>query len=126
MTVNWTKSKGATNYRVFRKEGTGSWKRLADVGNVATYTDTTAVAGTKYAYTVRCIGTDGSYTSAYDSTGITITYIAAPVLKSAASKSAGVVVDWTKSKGATSYRVFRKEGTGSWKKLFAGLKSMRD
>ncbi|MBQ5343473.1 MAG: hypothetical protein J6Z24_08490, partial [Oscillospiraceae bacterium] len=88
-----------------------------DVGNVATYTDKTAVSGTKYTYTVRCIGSDGSYKSAYDTTGITVTYIAAPVLKSVTGTSTGVTVTWTKSKGATNYRVFRKEGTGSWKKM---------
>ena len=91
---------------------------IADVGDVATYTDKTAVSGKTYIYTVRCLsGDEKSFISSFDAKGLTITYIAAPVLKTATSGTSGVTVTWEKSAGATKYRVFRKEGSGGWKKI---------
>ena len=68
---------------------------------------------------MRCVSADGkTYTSAYNTTGLSITYIAAPTLKSvsAAAKS-GVVVTWSAVDGASNYRVYRKTSGGSWSKL---------
>ena len=114
----WVKSDGATKYRVYRKEGSGSWKKLADVGDVNTYTDTTAVSGTTYSYTVRCLSEDGKNTvSGYDTTGKSVTYYAAPVLESVTSSSSGLTISWEKSEGATRYRVYRKSGDSGWSKL---------
>ena len=115
--VVWEKSEGAELYRVFRKTEGGSWKKLADTASL-TYTDTTAEAGTRYSYTVRCMNSAGTAaTSAYDTVGKTITYIAAPVLTSVTNTSTGVKVVWEKSEGAEVYRVFRKTEGGSWRKL---------
>lgn len=114
--VNWAKMTGAEKYRVFRKTGTGGWKKLGDTTGVY-YNDKTAVSGTKYSYTVRCINAGGTaYTSPFNS-GKSITYIAAPTLKSVAKVTGGVKFTWTKSTGAEKYRVFRKTGSGSWAKL---------
>ena len=114
----WVKSEGAVKYRVYRKEGSGSWKKLADVGDVNTYTDTTAVSGTTYSYTVRCLSEDGKSTvSGYDSTGKSVTYYAAPVLESVTSSSSGLTISWEKSAGAVKYRVYRKSGDSGWSKL---------
>ena len=116
--VTWEKSAGASKYRVFRKEGTGTWKKVADVGNVVSYTDQTAVSGHTYTYTVRCLSADGTaFISSFDAAGKTVIYIAAPVLKLAESVPSGVKVSWEKSVGAARYRVYRKEGSGSWTKI---------
>ncbi|MCD8341819.1 MAG: hypothetical protein LUC87_06660, partial [Clostridiales bacterium] len=51
-----------------------SWVSIGDTTST-TVTDTTAVSGTAYTYTVRCISSDGSTkTSGYDNTGKSITY----------------------------------------------------
>lgn len=114
--VNWAKMTGAVKYRVFRKTGTGGWTKLGDTTGVY-YNDKTAVSGTKYSYTVRCISADGkAYTSPFNS-GKSITYIAAPTLKSVAKVTGGVKFTWAKSTGAAKYRVFRKTGSGSWVKM---------
>ena len=69
--------KGAVKYAVFRKAaGASKWTRV--ITNIAastkTVTDKTAKNGTKYAYTIRCLSSDGkSYVSDYDRTGRTIT-----------------------------------------------------
>ena len=115
--VTWAKSAGAAKYRVFRKTGTGSWAKLGDT-TALTYTDKTAKSGTQYTYTVRCLNSEATaFTSSYDGTGKTITYIAAPVLSKVENVNGGVKVTWTKSAGAAKYRIFRKTGTGSWAKL---------
>ncbi|MCD8154577.1 MAG: hypothetical protein LUF78_07835, partial [Clostridiales bacterium] len=115
--VTWNASDGATNYRVFRKTSGGSWKKIGDTASTS-YTDTTAKSGTTYIYTVRCVTTDGSlYTSSYDKTGLSITYIAAPVLSDVKNTSAGVKITWTASTGAEKYRVYRKTPGGSWKRI---------
>ena len=65
--VRWTKVTGATGYIVYRKSGSGSWERIANIKNGSTvnYTDKTAKAGTTYTYTVRAYngGTMGDWSS---------------------------------------------------------------
>lgn len=121
--IAWGKVSGAAKYRVFRKTYTAStkkwssWSKLADTESV-NYTDKTVKAGTKYLYTVRCISADGkTYTSNYDTTGIVITYVAAPIINSIKNVNGGVKLAWPKSAGAAKYRVYRKTGSGSWAKL---------
>ncbi|MCD8127625.1 MAG: hypothetical protein LUD82_09360 [Clostridiales bacterium] len=71
--VAWNAYSGAVKYRVFRKISGGSWEKVGDTTSTS-YTDTTAVSGTTYTYTVRCINSAGTgYTSAYRA-GKSITY----------------------------------------------------
>lgn len=72
ITVRWQKVTGATWYSVYRKEGTGSWVRIGTTtgnGSVS-FTDTTAVVGKRYTYTVRACY--GSYISSFY-TGVSCT-----------------------------------------------------
>lgn len=116
VTVTWAKSSGAAKYRVFRKLGSGSWTKLGDTTAVK-FVDKKAVSGKKYSYAVRCISKDTkSYTSALSSAK-TVTYIAAPTLKSVAKGKGYVKLTWKKPAGAVRYRVFRKTGSGKWTKL---------
>lgn len=71
--VAWNAYSGAVKYQVFRKISGGSWEKVGDATSTS-YTDTTAVSGTTYTYTVRCINSAGTgYTSAYRA-GKSITY----------------------------------------------------
>lgn len=119
----WQEVNGAAKYRVFRRVYNAStkkwtsWAKVADTTAVS-YTDKTVKSGTKYAYTVRCISSDGkTYTSNYNTTGKTVTYVAAPVISSITNINGGVKIVWPKTAGAAKYRVFRKTGSGSWTKL---------
>ncbi|MBR5428229.1 MAG: fibronectin type III domain-containing protein, partial [Clostridia bacterium] len=120
MTLTWTKAEGADGYYVFRKTGTGSYttlKKIADPDTL-TYTDTTAVSGTKYTYGVRAYKstTKGAYTAQ----SMTCLSAVTPTLENTAS---GITVGWTKVTGATGYYVYRKEGSGSYslvKKITSG------
>ena len=65
----WSQPAGAKNFRVFRMEDGGVWIPLADVLGTS-YTDTTAVKGVKYWYTIRAITLAGDmYINSYNSYG---------------------------------------------------------
>ncbi|MCH5317266.1 MAG: leucine-rich repeat protein [Eubacterium sp.] len=117
--INWGKVTGAAKYRVFYKTGNGSWQKLTDTTSTS-YTWKGAKKGTKYTFTVRCISDDGkAYTSAYDSTGKSITCassLATPKLSSVSNVVAGVKISWGKVAGAAKYRVFYKTANGKWTK----------
>ena len=113
--ISWGKETGAAKYRLYRKTGNGSWGKIADTAN-DTYTDTTAVTGTTYSYTVRCLDTAGNFVSAYDTTGKSIVFASKPIISSVSNVVGGVKVTWAKSSGAAKYRVYRKSGSGSWAK----------
>ncbi len=115
--VCWKSVSGAAKYRVFRKTGSGSWAKVADTTSTS-YTDTTAKSGTTYAYTVRCINSAGtSYTSSYNTTGLTIKYLSAGKISSLTNTSKGITVKWGKVTGASGYYVYRKKSGGSYSKI---------
>lgn len=115
--ISWAKSAGAAKYRVYYKVSGGSWTKIADTASTS-YTWTGAKSGTEYRFTVRCISSDGnSHTSGFDSTGLSIDYVAAPKLASVNAVSSGVQITWNKTVGAEKYRVYYKVGSGEWNKL---------
>ena len=115
--LSWGKVAGAAKYRIFYKAGNGNWTKAADT-TATTYTWKAAKSGTKYAFTVRCVSSDGkTYTSAYNTTGKSITYIAAPVISKVENVNGGMKVTWGKVAGAAKYRIFYKTGKGDWRKL---------
>ena len=115
--VSWKAVSGASKYRVFRKGYGENWKKIADTTSVDCI-DKSAMSGTTYRYTVRCISDDGKqYLSSYDKNGKKIYYCSQPVLKCISKSSAGVKVNWNTVKGTGKYRVFRKTTGGSWKKV---------
>ena len=115
--LKWGAVKGAATYRVYRKAaGATSWTALADV-KTTSYTDKTAKSGTKYTYTVKAF--NGSLASGYDSTGLTLKYLAMPKLTKISNPTGGITVTWGSVAGtSTGYRVYRKDpGSSSWKLL---------
>ncbi len=110
--LSWGKVAGAVKYRVFTKNGTG-WKKLNDT-TATSLVHSAAVSGKTYTYTVRCVTSDGkTYTSSYDKTGKTITFISTPTFKTTVNTSSGPLLDWTASVGAYKYRLFLYSG-GKW------------
>ena len=115
--IKWKAVSGAEKYRVFRKIQGGTWKKMGDTTNL-TYLNKSVESGTTYTYTVRCVTADGSkYTSGYDKTGVKVTYLSAPEISSVKLSGSGVKVTWGAVTGAVRYGVFRKTGSGGWKKL---------
>ena len=113
--ITWDKVGGASKYSVFVKNGS-SWQRLGNTTGT-TYLHQAVNSGVKYTYTVRCISSDGKkYLSAYNTTGRSCTFIAAPVISKRQILTDGIKLTWSAVKGAAKYRVFIKNGS-SWKKL---------
>ena len=115
--VTWTKVSGANGYYVYRKTGTGGYSKIGTVtsGSTVSYTDQTAASGTTYIYTVRAY--NGTILSSYDSTGVSLLYLASPALSKAGAAATGVKVTWSKVTGAKGYNVYRKTSGGSYSKI---------
>ena len=110
--IGWEKVSVASSYRVYRKTEDGDWVLLKKLNNgTFTYTDETAQSGVKYSYAVRAIGSGVS--SGYF-TQKTV-YLDKPVISSATSTNSGITVNYSKSSGATKYRIYRKiSGDSDW------------
>lgn len=100
-------------YRVYRKTEGTSWKKLADI-TTASYTDTTAKAGTKYTYTVKYIGKPAN--SVYDKDGLSITRLTTPTVSKISNTNDGAKLTIKAVSGAAKYRVYVRSGS-SWKSL---------
>ena len=120
--VKWDKVSGASGYRLYRKTASTGWAFLADVGDVAEYTDTSAASGVKYTYTVRALNGSGAIISDYNTSGVTGSWTSDPLpgnlptpkLKSATAQGSGVLVTWDAVSGAAGYKVYRKTASSGW------------
>ncbi len=119
--VYWGTVDFATGYKVYRRlnQKGSKWSIIATVdgGDVDSYADTTAEAGTSYIYTVRA--TDGSLISKYEfgMASLLNPSIVNVGLSSGSAKT--YTVTWSKVKGATGYIVYRRDNkAGSkWSKI---------
>lgn len=114
--ITWGKVSGADGYIIYRKAaGASSWTKIATVkgGSKVSYKDTKVSSGKSYTYTVRAY--DGSTYSSYNTTGISLKFLAMPTLSKVTSSTSGITVNWGKVSGATGYIIYRKTGSGGWK-----------
>lgn len=115
--VKWEPVAGAGKYRVFRKSGSGGWKKVGDTASTS-LTDQKAEPGTVYYYTVRCITDDGkTYISTYDTKGLKIRCLAKSTIAGISNTADGIRIKWNKIKGASGYYVYRKTGDNTYKKI---------
>lgn len=113
--IKWQKEPLASKYRVYRKTDRTGWQRLATISGTE-YTDTSALTGVMYSYTVRA--ENGSDLSDYDKKGISCkAMMPAPILKSAVSVSNGVKISWGRISGAEGYFVYRKLPGQTWSRI---------
>lgn len=100
-------------YRVYRKTEGSSWKTLADVTG-SSYTDKSAKAGVKYAYTVKYIGKPAN--SVYDTDGISIIRLTTPTVSKIENTNDGAKITINAVAGAAKYRVYVRSDS-KWKSL---------
>ena len=117
VTVKWGQVEGAAKYRVYRKlPGETNWKKVGDTTETA-YEDTTAVSGTKYVYSARCIDSGGILRNTYAAT-MQLIYRARPDLPSAVNSPEGITISWEPVNGAAAYRIYRKGPKATlWNKI---------
>lgn len=115
--LSWDKIEGAEGYRIFYKNSSGGWSRMATTTE-SSFLDDDVRSGNSYTYTVRCITSNGAYyTSFFDTAGATARYVAAPELISAEGTADGIRISWKACSGASKYRIFFKNSAGSWSRL---------
>ena len=113
VSLKWNSISGAQKYYIYRKEGNGSYKKIAEVKDAVSYTDKSVTSGKNYTYAVRAL--KESSMSAY--TGKSINYLAQANVSALNNKDNGIEVKWSKVSGAKGYYVYRKEGKNSYRKI---------
>lgn len=113
VSLKWNSISGAQKYYIYRKEGNGGYKKIAEVKDAVSYTDKSVTSGKKYTYAVRAL--KGSSMSVY--TGKSINYLAQANVSALNNKDNGIEVKWSKVSGAKGYYVYRKEGKNSYRKI---------
>ena len=112
--VTWNRVSGAARYAVYYREGSGSWHKIGTTA-ATSYTWKKAVSGRTYQFTVRCTDANKVSISSYKASN-SLKFLAAPKVKSVTGAVTGVKVTWGAVKGAGSYRVYYKTGSGGWTK----------
>ena len=111
--ITWGGVKGADSYRVYRKTKGGSYKYIGSTKKKY-YTDKTAKSGKKYYYVIKARNEAGN--TSY-SNSLSKYYLADPTLKTPSSSTKGIALKWTKITGAEGYVIYRKTGSGAYKKI---------
>ncbi len=112
--IKWGKVTGASSYDVYRKVKGGSWAKL-DSTKSTTFKDKTAKAGKVYEYKVRA--KVGKSTTSEFSSVKKIVRLTTPKLTKVTATSGKVTFTFGKVTGAEKYYIYRKTGSGSYKKI---------
>ncbi len=109
VTLNWTKSSGATSYEIRYNANPTEFNDWLDVGDVASYTFTGLTADRNYSFNLRAKNADGVSNHVVVSANTLDGPNKAPSPLTEVSSSnithSSVTLNWTKSSGATSYEV---------------------
>lgn len=115
--LQWN-SVGGSQYRVYRKNGSG-WQKIADTYSTS-YVDTGVSKGKTYTYTVRALSPNGKqFYSYYDKTGKSCKFsgtLATPSIKRLETVANGIKMTWNAVPGAQKYRIYWKSSSG-WQRI---------
>ena len=114
VTVKWSKNSAIDSYRIYRKTKNTGWKRIG-TSDSGSFTDTTAVSGINYTYTLRALDAENNFASYYNG-GKSVTYVKAPTINKIENTVTGSKISWGKCSGASKYRVYYLKNR-SWKAL---------
>ena len=110
--LTWTKVSNATGYQIYRKVGSGDWKKIKTISKntTVTFTNSSLTTGTKYQYKIRAYyKTDSkTYYGAYSevkSVTPTLPAVVGIDFNSFTTKNRAVIT-WDKVSGAKGYQVY--------------------
>ena len=108
--LSWNKVGGARSYKIYKRIGTGKYTCIKTASSTTfTYLDKAVKAGTIYTYAVK------PYIGSTAGTYVASKYVCLrPVTAKVSATRNGVTIRWTKTAGATSYRVYRKTAGGKY------------
>lgn len=120
VTVKWGTVSGANGYKVMRKaDGSKTWSTIGTTNSKKlSYTDKKVSCGVKYHYTVRAYRNVSKkpVLGSYNSNGLEIMTIPdRPVVSVSSANYNKLNVSWSRSNGATGYKVYRKVVNGTYK-----------
>lgn len=120
VTVKWETVSGANGYKVMRKaDGSKTWSTIGTTDSKKlSYTDKKVTCGVKYHYTVRAYRNVSKkpVLGSYNSNGLEIMTIPdKPVVSVSSANYNKLNVSWSRSNGATGYKVYRKVVNGTYK-----------
>lgn len=120
VTVKWETVSGANGYKVMRKaDGSKTWSTIGTTDSKKlSYTDKKVSCGVKYHYTVRAYRNVSKkpVLGSYNSNGLEIMTIPdRPVVSVSSANYNKLNVNWSRSNGATGYKVYRKVVNGTYK-----------
>lgn len=120
VTVKWETVSGANGYKVMRKaDGSKTWSTIGTTNSKKlSYTDKKVSCGVKYHYTVRAYRNVSKkpVLGSYNSNGLEIMTIPdRPVVSVSSTNYNKLNVSWSRSNGATGYKVYRKVVNGTYK-----------
>ncbi len=110
--LSWTKSAYAKGYIIYRKGKNNEYKKIGTTSSCS-YIDTNVSPGYRYSYSVRAYNGD----SLSSSSGAQYLRLTNPTVTLAKSSSKNIKITIKKVTGATSYEIYRKTGSGSYKKI---------
>ena len=114
--LTWDAVPGAEVYRVYYKNASGSWTRLASK-YAPEYVDTSVGDGETREYTIRCLDSKGNFVSDYLREGYVNTFFAAPELDALTVENGSVSLSWKVANGAQRFRVYRRTSDTGWARL---------
>lgn len=119
--ISWSKISGATGYQILRRnDGDSSFVKIATVdSSKSEYSDTKAVGGVKYFYTVKAVSSAGISGASNTLSGM---YIGAVNFTSASNTKTSVTINWSSSYNASGYYVYRKKTSEKSSKKIATVK----
>jgi hypothetical protein len=122
--ITWKKVDNVDGYIIYRKEGSGKWKKIKTISKstTLTYIDNAVSneSGTEYSYSIEAYAKNGSeiiYSSRSEK-GKTIKRRSQIEVMEPENTEKGVSVTWEKVSVATGYEIYRKSGNDTtWKKI---------
>lgn len=120
--VTWDPAVGAESYTLARGTACGTLQEIFP-GATTPYSDTTAVPGTAYQYWVVAVNECGLSSLSSCARGVRLVAPQPPTTVSADGTTAGNVVTWTDSAGATSYDLRRGPVCGTMLMAFPSVTS---
>lgn len=114
ISLSWSADSSASLYGIYRTEGKS--KALIKKVSTTSYTDKSVKNAKSYTYSVVSLNKKGKTvaTSNTDS----ITRLSRPQFKEYTNTASGIKLSWTKSEGASFYRIFRRtESSKKWKQV---------
>ncbi len=116
--LTWKAVEGAEKYRAYYKGKSGGWVRMGETSSTE-FLDDVVTLGNTYTYTVRCVDSEGDFTSNYNGTGWSHTYagVATPQISAMTGSADGVHLKWNPVAGVSGYRLYYKNGSGGWTRM---------